>query len=150
MDAPDFNEDVRSGKVSQPSIAKPNISIMMMPRQFGRRLIPLLQQSTQVEYCSKRLLCVVISERLLGMGFSLSVSTLPLALRYEQGTAGPLIVERLNVNSWIKYTLPNVSASRLRRWKQTIELLRALVLCSGENIAIGQWRFEPRSKRLSN
>jgi len=88
MDAPDFNEDVRKWKSVTAFGAKPN-DILMMLRQFRRRLIPVLQQSTLPTgaYIIVLFACVVISERLWAWRLYLSVFYFP-ALRYEQEQLG--------------------------------------------------------------
>jgi len=80
--------------------AKPNDNIDDAAA-FRRRLIPVLQQSTfptGAYIISKTIRVRGNLRKIVGMEALFIRFLLYLALRYEQGTAGPLIVERLNVN----------------------------------------------------
>lgn len=64
------------------------------------------------------------------------------SFRYEPGTSGPLIVERFNVNGWSEQASPQTLVLRdcgHGNYRST----KGAGLLFGENVMIGQWRFEP-------
>jgi hypothetical protein len=144
MDAPEFNEHVSNWKSVTAFGARPNDNIddaaaIQAAIDSGASTIYF---PTGAYVITKTIRVRGKLRKLVGMdAFIYPFSSLPLALRYEPGTAGPLIVERLNVNGWIEHAsgqtlvLRDCGHGNYRATKGAGSLF-------GENVMIGQWRFE--------
>lgn len=146
MDAPDFNEHVSNWKSVTAFGAKPNDNIddaaaIQAAIDSGASTIYF---PTGAYIISKTIRVRGNLRKIVGMeAFIYPFSTLPLALRYEQGTAGPLIVERLNVNGWMEHASPQTLVLRDCGGEANYRATKGAGSVFGENVTIGQWRFEP-------
>lgn len=146
MDAPDFNEPVSKWKSVTAFGAKPNDDIddaaaIQAAIDSGASTIYFPTGA----YVIKKTIRVGSNLRkIVGMdSFIYPFSSLPLALRYELGIAGPLIVERLNVKGWMEHASPRTLVLRDCGGDGNYRATKGAGSLFGENLTIGQWRFEP-------
>jgi hypothetical protein len=148
LDSPEFNEDVSKWVSVTTFGAKPNDNI-----DDAAAIQAAIDSGKSTVYFPTGAYKISSTIRVRGnlrkiAGMNSFIEPMPSkqlpnpSLRYELGTSGPLIVERFNVNGWSEHASAQTLVLRdcgHGNYRGT----KGAGLLFGENVMIGQWRFEP-------